>query len=78
MNYIIYGKHKDDKRFGPMDLTSGHVGVGLVYATLIPDIERAKGYADTLTAKCPDFSFQVRAAGKAKAVYIPETKPMGG
>jgi len=71
---MIYGKHKDDKRFGSMNLTEGRVGVGLVFATLLPDLERAKEYADTLTEQCPDFSFQVRVAGKSKVVYAPEAK----
>lgn len=74
MNYMIYGKHKDDKRFGPMNLAEGRVGVGLVFATLIPDVEKAKEYADTLAEQCPDFTFQVRVAGKSKVVYVPKAK----
>lgn len=69
---MIYGKHKDDKRFGAVDLAEGRIGVGLLFATLIPDLEQAKGYADTLVAQCPDFSFQVRVAGKSKVVYTPK------
>ncbi len=48
------------------------VGVGLVYATLIPSLDRAKMFADKLTAGCPDFRFQVREAGKSKIVYDPQ------
>ena len=66
MNYMIYGKHDNDKKFFPMDLASGNIRVGLVYATLIADIERAKKYANELTTMCPDFNFQVREAGKSK------------
>lgn len=69
MNYIIYGKHKDDKSFGAMDLANGTVGVGLVFATLIPDLERAKGYVDKLTEMADDYTFQVRGAGTAKVFY---------
>ena len=69
MNYMIYAKHKDDKRFGPVDLRNGRVGVGLVFATLIPDIDKAKGYATELQEKCPDFAWQVREAGKSKVVF---------
>jgi hypothetical protein len=69
MNYMIYAKYKDDKRFGPVDLHSGSVGVGLVFATLITDIERAKEYAAKLKEKSPDFAFQVREAGKSKVVF---------
>ena len=75
MNYMIYGKHKDDKQFGAMNIASGDVGVGLVFATLIPDEDRAKAYADFLTIECPDFTFQVRVAGKSKVVYTAERAP---
>ena len=69
MNYMIYGKHKDDKRYGPTDLSSGRVGVGLLFATLIPDFEKAKEYASKLKDNCTDFSWQVREAGKSKVVF---------
>jgi len=74
MNYMIYGKYKDDKRFCAVDLAGGRVGVGLVFATLIPNIDKAKGYADSLTSQCPDYAFQVREAGKSKIVYVPKKK----
>jgi hypothetical protein len=54
-----------------MNLSEGRVGVGLFFATLIPDLERAKGYADKLVEQVPDFTFQVRVAGKSKVVYAP-------
>lgn len=69
MNYILYGKHKDDKSYGAMNLVDGSIGVGLMFATLIPNLERAKHYADTLTAHIKDFSFQVRGAGTSKIYY---------
>jgi len=72
MNHMVYGKHKDDKRFGPVDLHGGKIGVGLVFATLIPDVKRAKAYVDTLMAECPDYTFQVRVAGKSTVVYAPQ------
>ena len=78
MNYMIYSKHKDDKRFGPMNLADGKVGVGLVFATLIPDEEKAKEYADKLTEQCPDFAFQVRVAGKSKIIYAPKAEEDSG
>lgn len=74
MNYMLYGKYKDDKSYGAMDLADGSVGVGLIYATLVPNIERAKKYADELMAKCSDFTFQVREAGKSKVVYAPKRR----
>lgn len=69
MNYMIYGKHKDDKSFGAMDLANGTVGVGLVFATLIPDLDRAKGYVDKLAEMAGDYTFQVRGAGTARVFY---------
>ena len=48
MNYIIYGKKIGDRCYGAINLHEGKVGVGLVYATLIPDCGRAKMYADKL------------------------------
>lgn len=76
MNYMLYGKHKDDKHFGAMNLADGRIGAGLVFATLVPDLDRAKGYADELMAKCPDFTFQVREAGKSKVVYAPKRQSL--
>ena len=66
---MIYAKHKDDKRFGPVDLHTGNVGVGLAFATLVPDFENAKNYTMKLKENCPDFAWQVREAGKAKIVF---------
>lgn len=70
MNYIIYAKFPDEKNYGAMDLNDGSVGVGLMYATLIPTLERAKQLADSLPALCsPNMKFQVRPAGKNYSVY---------
>lgn len=69
MNYIIYGKHKDDKSFGAMNLANGTVGVGLLFATLISDLDRAKGYVDKLAEMAGDYTFQVRGAGTTKVFY---------
>ena len=52
MNYILYGKHKDDKSYGAMNLVDGSIGVGLMFATLIPNLERAKHYACLLYTSC--------------------------
>ena len=37
MNYIVYGKKIGDRCYGAINLHEGKVGVGLVYAMLIPD-----------------------------------------
>lgn len=60
---MIYGKHQEDKMYGTMNLSDGSIGMGLMFATLIPDLERAKYYADTLSEHIHDYSFQVRGAG---------------
>lgn len=73
MNYMIYAKDPAiDKRYGPMDLQKGTYNVGLVYATLVQDIDRAKGYADKLAADLPHMAFQVRQAGRGRPVYEAE------
>lgn len=69
MNYIVYGKGKNDKRYGAMDLSSGSIGVGLLFATLITDLERAKGYVDKLASNASGYTFQVRGAGSSKVFY---------
>jgi len=74
-NYILYCKQKGDKTFGATDLHRGRVGVGLMFATLVTDIDRAKSYADKLAADNRDYLFQVREAGKSKVVYDPN-RPM--
>ena len=69
MNYIVYGKKIGDRCYGAINLHEGKVGVGLVYATLIPDCDRAKMYADKLAEMVPGFIFQVRGAGTRKVYY---------
>ena len=55
MNYIVYGKKIGARCYGAMNLHEGKVGVGLLYATLIPDCDRAKMYADKLAEMAPGF-----------------------
>ena len=57
------------------NLHEGKVGVGLVYATLIPDCGRAKMYADKMAEMVPGFIFQVRGAGTRKVYYEKAGKP---
>ena len=59
MNYIVYGKKIGARCYGAINLHEGKVGVGLVYATLIPDCGRAK----------------VRGAGTRKVYYEKAGKP---
>ena len=68
---MIYAKYKYDKRFGPIDIHSCRIGVGLAFATRFFELDRAKSYADRLMVTCPDFLFQVRTAGKSRIIYIP-------
>ena len=67
MNYIVYGKKIGARCYGAINLHEGKVGVGLVYATLIPDCGRAKMYADKLAEMVPGFIFQVRGAALARS-----------
>jgi hypothetical protein len=69
MNYMVYVKAKDDKRFQAMDLSTKTVADGLVYATLIPNLERAKYRADVLAQSNEGVIFQVRVAGTNKVVH---------
>lgn len=71
MNFIIYAKHKHDRNYDAMNLANGAVGVGLMFATLISDLERAKLYADLLAEHIKDFTFQVRGAGTNRIYYQP-------
>ena len=70
MNYIVYGKKIGARCYGAINLHEGKVGVGLVYATLIPDCDRAK-----LAEMVPGFIFQVRGAGTRKVYYEKAGKP---
>ena len=56
-------------------LSEKKVGVGLVYAKLIPDCGRAKMYADKMAEMVPGFIFQVRGAGTRKVYYEKAGKP---
>ena len=75
MNYIVYGKKIGARCYGAINLHEGKVGVGLVYATLIPDCGRAKMYADKLAEMVPGFIFQVRGAGTRKVYYEKAGQP---
>ena len=69
MNYMVYGKKIGDRCYGAMNLQEGKIGVGLVYATLIPDLDRTKRYVDQLAEMVPGFTFQARGAGTSKVFY---------
>lgn len=75
MNYIVYGKKIGARCYGAINLHEGKVGVGLVYATLIPDCGHAKMYADKLAEMVPGFIFQVRGASTRKVYYERAGKP---
>lgn len=70
-NLMIYAKKKGEKRFGAVNLASGQIGVGLVYATLIPDqkLSVLKNRVQMLQHQNPDAAFQIRYAGTSKVLY---------
>lgn len=72
---IVYGKKIGDRCYGAINLHEGKVGVSLFYATLVPDCDRAKMYADKLAEMVPGFIFQIRGAGTRKVYYEKAGKP---
>lgn len=75
MNYMIYCKLPNDKRFGAMDVSNGRVGVGQVFATLFPEKQKAADIADRLAGLYPGSAFQVRTAVKGTIVYKAKVHP---
>ena len=72
LNLMVYGKHKNDKRYGAVDLRNGKIGVGLVFASLISEekVEQLKEQVRGLNKVCPDFNFEIRYAGTNKKVKM--------
>lgn len=61
------GRKLEPAGYGAINLHEGKVGVGLVYATLIPDCGRAKMYADKLLRWCPVLSSKFAAPALARS-----------
>ena len=72
MNLMVYGKHKDDKRYGAVNLKNGTIGVGQVYASLIPEekVDQLKIQVQDLNNMNPDFHFEIRYAGTNRKVKL--------
>jgi hypothetical protein len=60
MNYMIYGKPKEDKRFYPLDVRAGRQVDRLLYATLFHKPSRAQEVAAKLNELVPTWTFQAR------------------
>lgn len=71
MNLMLYAKGPDEKRFGAVDLAHGAIGVGLAYATIVPEekLEVLKSRANTLHLHDPAYTVQIRYAGTQKVLY---------
>jgi len=72
--FMVYGKHKDNRGFRPVNLDDFSIGVDHADATRLKNFSHAVVYANVLTEKLPDFMFQVREADRPRIVYIPERK----
>lgn len=69
---MVYGKHKDEKRYGAVNLKNGTIGVGLVFASLVPEeqTEQLKEQVQALNESNPDFHFEIRYAGTNKKLKL--------
>lgn len=63
MYYRIYGKHKDDKRFCALDLSTGAFVNNLMYATFFreEEKEKAQSIVKNLQENNKDFEFKIVA-----------------
>jgi hypothetical protein len=63
MTYVIYGKHKTDKQFRPMDMTDGSRVVNLFYASMFYDLEQVKRIVEEITNDNAEWQFKYRNKG---------------
>lgn len=64
MLLLIYGKHKNDKKFKPMDLGEGCTVNNKLYATVFREESRSEveDLVKSLNAENPDWTFEVRSS----------------
>jgi len=65
-NLMVYAKGPNSKRFMPVNISTGEIGVLRVYATLIPECDMDDLIQRVRKARkiYPDHSFEIRYAGK--------------
>lgn len=68
-NLMVYGKYKDES-YKAMSLAKMEQVSNLVYASLIPNtrIDEIEKYLQEASSQAPDWSFQIRVAGKGKVL----------
>lgn len=61
---MIYGKHKTDKRFSPMDMNMAQPVKNKIYATVYEDSEKSRltEALEQLHSDNPDWKFELRKA----------------
>ena len=61
---MIYGKHKTDKRFSPMDMNMAQPVRNKIYATVYEDSEKSRltEALEQLHKDNPDWKFELRNA----------------
>ncbi len=61
---MIYGKHKTDKRFSPMDMNMAQPVRNKIYATVYEDSEKSRltEALEQLHSDNPDWKFELRKA----------------
>ena len=59
---MIYGKHKTDKRFSPMDMNMAQPVRNKIYATVYEDSEKSRltEALEQLHSDNPDWKFELR------------------
>jgi hypothetical protein len=57
--YRIYGKHKDQTRFGAMDLKEGYQVGNLIYASMLTAEEKDR-FMEKEAPRNPDWTFEPR------------------
>jgi hypothetical protein len=60
--YMIYGKHRNDKRFKPLDYSEGIFVTNRIYASMFREYElpRVKKAVDFMNKNNKDYMFEVR------------------
>jgi len=70
MNFLVYGREKGKVNFEACNIRTGKLGVGLAFASLIPEEKKELliEYVQYLNANVPDIEFEIRYAGTGKKV----------
>lgn len=63
--YIVYGKHKNDKRFKPFDMKNNKFVINLFYASLFfeKDLKDLTNEVEYMNKYNENFVFEIRTKG---------------